>query len=92
MSLRPAVSPSLVYACAAALEGCSFVNGGSQNTVQPALLELAARGEGRSDYRTPLYMLGTDFKAGQTKAGAARVRVRVRVRVRADKGGGGRPS
>ena len=81
------MSPSLVYACAAALEGCSFVNGGSQNTVQPALLELAARGEGTRGEGPPLYMLGTDFKAGQTKAGA--VRVRGRGRVRADKGGGG---
>lgn len=34
------VSPSLLYATAAVLEGCSFVNGGSQNTVQPGLVEL----------------------------------------------------
>ena len=55
------VSPSLLYAAAAVLEGCSFVNGGSQNTVQPCLLELASRA-------TPsVYVLGTDFKAGQTK-------------------------
>eukprot|EP00966_Prymnesium_polylepis_P127575 2950510-Prymnesium_polylepis.2 len=37
------VSPSLLYAAAALLEGCSFVNGGSQNTVQRCLLELADR-------------------------------------------------
>ena len=39
------VSPSLLYAAAAVLEGCSFVNGGSQNTVQPGLVELCAQGE-----------------------------------------------
>ena len=32
------MSPSLLYATAAVLEGCSFVNGGSQNTVQPGLV------------------------------------------------------
>lgn len=53
------VSPSLLYAVAAALEGCSFVNGGSQNTLQPGLVELFGRHGG--------YALGTDFKAGQTK-------------------------
>jgi myo-inositol-1-phosphate synthase len=69
---KPNVSPSLVYACAAALEGCSFVNGGSQNTIQPALLELAARrGVGEASGGGAAYMLGTDFKAGQTKAKTA---------------------
>ena len=34
----PEVSPSLLYATAAVLEGCSFVNGGSQNTLSPGLL------------------------------------------------------
>ena len=53
------VSPSLIYAVAAVLEGCNFVNGGSQNTVCRGLVELCAtRGT---------YVLGTDFKAGQTK-------------------------
>ncbi len=51
--------PSLLYATAAALEGCSFVNGASQNTLGcPALLKL---------YANSNYCLGTDFKAGQTK-------------------------
>ena len=36
------VSPSLIYATAAALEGCNFVNGGSQNTVCAGLVELCA--------------------------------------------------
>ena len=59
------VSPSLLYATAAVLEGCSFVNGGSQNTVQPGLVELASQAP------SPVYVLGTDFKAGQTKAKTA---------------------
>ncbi|KAJ8599987.1 hypothetical protein CTAYLR_001813 [Chrysophaeum taylorii] len=59
------VPPSLVYAAAAALEGCSFVNGGSQDTICPGLEELFARHGG--------YCLGTDFKAGQTKFKSAAV-------------------
>ena len=31
----------MLYAAAAVLEGCSFVNGGSQNTMCGALLKLA---------------------------------------------------
>lgn len=53
--------PSLLYATAALLEGCSFINGGSQNTIScPGLIDLAQQQQG-------LYCLGTDFKAGQTK-------------------------
>ncbi|CAM9166901.1 unnamed protein product [Phaeothamnion confervicola] len=60
-----ALSPSVLYAAAALLEGCSFVNGGSQNTLCPALLRMAeAKG---------CYVLGTDFKAGQTKFKTAAV-------------------
>ena len=66
---KEAVSPSLLYAAAAILEGCSFVNGGSQNTIQPALLDLAATKSPSSS--TQPYVLGTDFKAGQTKAKTA---------------------
>jgi len=59
--------PSLLYATAALLEGCSFVNGGSQNTLGcPALWELAKQQLG-------VYCLGTDFKAGQTKFKTAAV-------------------
>ncbi|KAG7357017.1 myo-inositol-1-phosphate synthase [Nitzschia inconspicua] len=59
--------PSLLYATAALLEGCSFVNGGSQNTLDcPALWELAKQQLG-------VYLLGTDFKAGQTKFKTAAV-------------------
>lgn len=59
--------PSLLYATAALLEGCSFVNGGSQNTVScRGLAELARQQLG-------VYCLGTDFKAGQTKFKTAAV-------------------
>jgi len=59
--------PSLLYATAALLEGCSFCNGGSQNTLAcPALWELAKQQLG-------VYCLGTDFKAGQTKFKTAAV-------------------
>ena len=58
--------PSLIYATAAILEGCSFVNGGSQNTLCGGLAELAKQQSG-------VYCLGTDFKAGQTKFKTAAV-------------------
>jgi len=59
------LSPSLIYATAAILEGCSFVNGGSQNTLCGGLEELAMKNS--------CYCLGTDFKAGQTKFKTAAV-------------------
>ncbi|KAL7525658.1 hypothetical protein ACHAWF_001455 [Thalassiosira exigua] len=82
------VSPSMLYAIASALEGCSFVNGGSQNTLSSAMTRLFDR-----SYRTPddgassssilskfaphssdrAYCLGTDYKAGQTKFKTAAV-------------------
>lgn len=83
---RDDVSPSMLYAAAAALEGCSFVNGGSQNTLSSAMTRLFDPA-----YRTPgapassvlsnfaphstrrAYCLGTDFKAGQTKFKTAAV-------------------
>lgn len=52
--------PSLIYATAAVMEGCSFVNGGSQNTLCAGLADLARQQLG-------VYCLGTDYKAGQTK-------------------------
>jgi len=59
--------PSLLYATAAVLEGCSFINGGSQNTLScPGLIDLASKWTG-------VYCLGTDFKAGQTKFKTAAV-------------------
>lgn len=63
---RP-VPPSLLYATAALLEGCSFMNGGSQNTLAcRGLADLARQ-------QTGVYLLGTDFKAGQTKFKTAAV-------------------
>ena len=54
-----ALPPSILYATAAILEGCSFINGASQNTVScPGLTDLAQQQLG-------VYCLGTDFKAGQ---------------------------
>lgn len=79
------MSPSIMYAVASALEGCSFVNGGSQNTLSAGmcdLYEVAYRSkkiEGNvlsnfSDVSSkPAYVLGTDFKAGQTKFKTAAV-------------------
>jgi myo-inositol-1-phosphate synthase len=77
------MSPSMMYAVAAALEGCSFVNGGSQNTLSPAMSELyessyRARGSETLSMFEPFsseasYLLGTDFKAGQTKFKTAAV-------------------
>ena len=61
----PELSPSILYAVAGLLEGCSFVNGGSQNTVCPGLVDMGNR--------RGLYILGTDFKAGQTKFKTAAV-------------------
>jgi myo-inositol-1-phosphate synthase len=59
--------PSLIYATAALLERCSFVNGGSQNTLScPGLVAL-------SEQQLGVYLLGTDFKAGQTKFKTAAV-------------------
>lgn len=59
------VSPSMLYAVAAAREGCSFVNGGSQNTICKAIVDLFKENS--------VYVLGTDFKAGQTKFKTAAV-------------------
>jgi myo-inositol-1-phosphate synthase len=78
------MSPSIMYATASALEGCSFVNGGSQNTLSPGMCEiyeLAYRAKSGSPLlqkfenvsTEPAYVLGTDFKAGQTKFKTAAV-------------------
>mmetsp|Transcript_34884 Transcript_34884/g.83403 ORF Transcript_34884/g.83403 Transcript_34884/m.83403 type:complete len:476 (+) Transcript_34884:69-1496(+) len=82
------ISPSMLYAAAAALEGCSFVNGGSQNTLSPAMNALFDEAYRRdasgvspkcalskfAPYSTnKAYCLGTDYKAGQTKFKTAAV-------------------
>lgn len=53
------VSPSTIFACAAIMEGCCFINGSPQNTCVPGVVELAER-QGVS-------IGGDDFKSGQTK-------------------------
>lgn len=80
------ISPSMLYACASALEGCSFVNGGSQNTLSPAMSALFDQSYRKLDvqpdcalqkfapYSTnKAFCLGTDYKAGQTKFKTAAV-------------------
>jgi len=76
------ISPSILYAVASALEGCSFVNGGSQNTLSSALSEVFdvsyRSASSLKDKFAPVntdraYLLGTDFKAGQTKFKTAAV-------------------
>jgi len=56
---HPEVSPSTLFAVAAALEGCSYINGSPQNTFVPGAIELAQR--------QGTYIGGDDFKSGQTK-------------------------
>ena len=68
---HPEIAPSTLYAMAAVLEGCAFINGSPQNTAVPGLLELAQRHR--------VFLAGDDFKSGQTKVApcgiyAARVR------------------
>jgi len=53
------ISPSTLYAYAAVLEGCPYINGSPQNTFVPGLVELAVQ------KNVPI--AGDDFKSGQTK-------------------------
>jgi myo-inositol-1-phosphate synthase len=53
------VSPSMMYAIASILEGCPFLNGSPQNTLVPAIQDLARRER--------VYIGGSDFKTGQTR-------------------------
>ncbi|XP_043252370.1 inositol-3-phosphate synthase 1-A isoform X1 [Colletes gigas] len=53
------ISPSTVFAVAAALEGCTYINGSPQNTFVPGAIELAKRQK--------TFIGGDDFKSGQTK-------------------------
>jgi len=56
---HPEISPSTVYAAATILENCSFINGSPQNTLVPGIIELAEREN--------VFIVGDDFKSGQTK-------------------------
>lgn len=53
------VSPSTLYAVAAILEGCPFINGSPQNTLVAGAVDLAIR--------SGVAVVGDDFKSGQTK-------------------------
>lgn len=53
------ISPSSIYATAAVLEGCSFINGSPQNTYCDALIQLAKDKN--------VFLVGDDLKTGQTK-------------------------
>ncbi len=53
------ISPSTIFAVAAALTGCAYINGSPQNTFVPGAVELAVR--------KGVYIGGDDFKSGQTK-------------------------
>jgi len=53
------VSPSQIFAVAAILEGCPYINGSPQNTLVPGILDLAER--------HGVFVGGDDFKSGQTK-------------------------
>lgn len=56
---HPEVSASTVYAVAAAMEGCSYINGSPQNTFVPGFRQLAEE--------KGIFIGGDDFKSGQTK-------------------------
>ncbi|KAI4495521.1 hypothetical protein M0802_008735 [Mischocyttarus mexicanus] len=56
---HPEISPSTMFAVAAALEGCTYINGSPQNTFVPGVIELAER--------QGTFIGGDDFKSGQTK-------------------------
>lgn len=53
------ISPSNIFACAAILEGCPYINGSPQNTLVPGLIDLAEK--------RGVFVGGDDFKSGQTK-------------------------
>lgn len=53
------VSPSMLYAIAAIKEGCPYLNGSPQNTLVPAIQQLASN--------LQVYIGGNDFKTGQTR-------------------------
>ena len=53
------ISPSMIFAVASIMSKCIFINGSPQNTLIPAVIELA------SAYNT--FVGGEDFKTGQTK-------------------------
>ena len=61
----PEVSPSVLFAIAAIESECIYLNGSPQNTIIPAVIDLA------KEYHT--FLGGEDFKTGQTKLKSALV-------------------
>jgi len=53
------VSQSQIFAVAAILEGCPYINGSPQNTLVPGVVDLAKK--------YGVFVGGDDFKSGQTK-------------------------
>ncbi|KAG5672835.1 hypothetical protein PVAND_002925 [Polypedilum vanderplanki] len=53
------ISPSTIFAMAAILEGCIYINGSPQNTFVPGVIEMAEK--------YGAFIAGDDFKSGQTK-------------------------
>lgn len=53
------ISPSTIFAMATILEGCSYINGSPQNSLLPGVIELAKKQD--------VFVVGDDFKSGQTK-------------------------
>lgn len=53
------ISPSTIFALASILEHCSYINGSPQNTFLPGVIELAQQEK--------VFIVGDDFKSGQTK-------------------------
>jgi myo-inositol-1-phosphate synthase len=53
------IAPSTIFATAAVLEGCTYINGAPQNTLVPGLIRMAER--------LGVFVAGDDFKSGQTK-------------------------
>jgi myo-inositol-1-phosphate synthase len=53
------ISASTIFAVAAIMERCTYINGSPQNTFVPGVIELARRNE--------TLIAGDDFKTGQTK-------------------------
>lgn len=58
-SNKDEISPSQLFAVAAILEGCPFINGSPQNSLVPGIIALAEE--------NGVSIAGDDFKSGQTK-------------------------
>lgn len=61
----PEIPPSILFAVAAIEMGCIFLNGSPQNTIVPAVIDLA--------HKNGTFIGGEDFKTGQTKLKSALV-------------------